>query len=346
MGLFGAAPKERLRVEIYASNEAYQQALKRDKQGEIHSGGYYSPDTKIAYLWVQPSAYFTRQLVLHEAAHQFHYLAATENRNTTATWYAEGIAEYVGMHNWDGKTLQTGTVPAVSLEDYPAQALKQYADIHEDLQGAATGTVPIDRPLAWAIVHWCVNRRPREWAEFASEMNRGKPVRKSWEKSMGDATPAWKKDFRDWLETHQQPLRILWVSWQERGEVLEGTAAPGVICAAVVKRPAATLAVEIVSREGANAAGLVFHHRRSEDYWLLDILDGTRARLRHRIDGRWEAQEEREFKPGAGPLTAALARDGDSSVLSVNGTEIGRVAGEGEAGPGFEGGRVVFRLLK
>ncbi|NUN48000.1 MAG: DUF1570 domain-containing protein [Candidatus Brocadiae bacterium] len=343
---FLAAPKDRLRVEIYASNEAYQAALKRDKQGEIHSGGYYSPGTKIAYLWVQPSDYFTRQLILHEAAHQFHYLAATENKNTTAPWYAEGIAEYLGMHNWDGKTLKTGVVPAVSLEDYPAKALEQYEAIQEDLQAAATGTVAADRPLAWAIVHWSVNRRPREWAAFAADMNRGRPVRKSWEKAMGDMTPAWKKDFRDWLESHQQPLRIVWINWQERGELIEGRAAPGVIAGAVLKKPGPRLAVEIVSRDGANSAGLMFHHAGKEDYWLLDILDGSQASIRHRLNGQWESRGAVKFEKRAGAPTAELVRDGSASILKVNGTEIGRVEGSGEAGPAFEGGRVVFRLLK
>ena len=34
---------------------------------------------------------------------------ATGNRSPKATWYTEGLAEYFGMHNWDGKTL-TGVV--------------------------------------------------------------------------------------------------------------------------------------------------------------------------------------------------------------------------------------------
>ena len=66
------------------------------------AGGYYHPSGRTAYAWRQPTIYFTRCLILHEATHQFHYLARTSNSVSLAFWYAEGLAEFLSRHYWDG----------------------------------------------------------------------------------------------------------------------------------------------------------------------------------------------------------------------------------------------------
>ena len=106
---FGRAPKGKLRIEVYGNRKRWQDALRRDGITPPNAGGYYSPKTKTGYLFVQPTKYFTRQLILHEATHQFHYLAATNNNSPGCFWYVEGLAEYFGMHNWDGKELRTAS---------------------------------------------------------------------------------------------------------------------------------------------------------------------------------------------------------------------------------------------
>ncbi|MCE9582539.1 MAG: hypothetical protein K8T20_08610, partial [Planctomycetes bacterium] len=143
---FGGSPKGRLRVEIAATKEGFEAALKKDKVGDVEAGGFYWPGTKTAYLFVQPSAFYTRQLLIHEATHQFHLLTAAGNKPPLAAWYGEGLVEWFGLHNWDGKELKTCVVPAVTLEDYPAQALKQLGDLKDDIVGVATGKVACDRP--------------------------------------------------------------------------------------------------------------------------------------------------------------------------------------------------------
>jgi hypothetical protein len=162
---FGSAPEGRLRVEVYATKDGMHGALERDRQWKVDAGGCYAPDTKKAYLWVQPSESFTRQLLIHEATHQFHFLAATGNRGPAAEWYTEGLAEYFGMHNWDGKELKIGVVPAVSLEDYPAQAARQLSALGADAVLSANGReifrAPFDGEVGLNVEGCCARFRVR-----------------------------------------------------------------------------------------------------------------------------------------------------------------------------------------
>ena len=107
---FDAAPAGRLRIEILRDETQFKQALADSGEPHEDFGGYYSPAAKTAWLFVQPSAYFTRHLLLHEATHQFHFLIATGNHAPAAEWYREGLADYMGLHTWDGKQLRVGRV--------------------------------------------------------------------------------------------------------------------------------------------------------------------------------------------------------------------------------------------
>ena len=60
---------------------------------------------------------------MHEATHQFHYLARTRNAQPTAKWYREGVAEFLSWHTWDGERIRLGVRPRITLSDYAAQAL-------------------------------------------------------------------------------------------------------------------------------------------------------------------------------------------------------------------------------
>ena len=164
---FGKAPKGKLRLEVWATEKEWAESIRKDGADvPTGAGGYYWPTSKKAYLYVQPSAHYTRQLILHEATHQFHYLASTRNRSPGAFWYTEGLAEYFGMHNWDGKTLKTGVVPAVTLEDYPRKALENFDKLDRNLSGMISGKVSCQRPEAWALIHFLVNNHAKRFTKF------------------------------------------------------------------------------------------------------------------------------------------------------------------------------------
>jgi hypothetical protein len=338
---FGRAPRERLRVEFYATFDGFAAALRRDRQPEIKAGGYYSPVTKTAYLFAQPSEYYTRQLILHEATHQFHYLAATGNRSVSPFWYAEGLAEYFGMHNWDGSELRVCVVPALSLEDYPARALTQLTALKDDAQGIGTAAVPVERPLAWALVSFLAGRFPDRWRALAAKLDDGEKPEKAWEKCVGEAGPEFAKQFRAWIEEHQQPFRILWVSWQERGDRIEGRSdACGV---ALVRKPGDRLEACVEAKTGALNAGLLLNRTGDRDYVLVRAQEG-RVSLVRRAAGK---DAELAFVESPGPAAALVAvREGDEWVVRAAGKELGRVPAAGDAGLFAEGCGASFKVAR
>ena len=148
-------------VEVYSSQDRFEAALKNDKIDRVEAGGFFSTQSCKAYLWVQPSDYFTRQLILHECAHQFHYLAACSGKLTRLPLFGEGLAEHFAMHNWDGKNLSVGLVPAITLEDYPAKSLKHFrGDLHRDLEAMVMGKAETTHSDDWAVVHFLISQYP------------------------------------------------------------------------------------------------------------------------------------------------------------------------------------------
>lgn len=61
------------------------------------------------WLRQQPTDYYRRHLLLHEATHSF---MSTRLGSCGPGWYMEGMAELCGTHAWDGSTLRLATAPA------------------------------------------------------------------------------------------------------------------------------------------------------------------------------------------------------------------------------------------
>lgn len=328
---FHAAPEGRLRVVIYGTKERFRAAMLADGEVPPEAGGYYSPRTRKAYLWVQPSEFFTRQLVLHEATHQFHYLVATGNRTPGAWWYTEGLAEYFGMHDWDGERLETGVVPPITLEDYPARALAQYGEAKDDLEGIVAGRVTVDRPLAWALIHFLVNVRGEEFGRIAAELDaqRGAP----------DLQGSAAAEFRDWIEANQQPWRILWVGWQGRGEAIEGASPTNALAA--LKEAPDRLETEI---EGTFVwAGVAFGVKSVDDFWLVQAGVDGRARVVRRAGGNWRVEKTTSVE-AKGPRRVAVSVDGDRVEAFVDGVSLGTYEAPGDVGLNVDAGKARFRV--
>ncbi|MBI2898878.1 MAG: DUF1570 domain-containing protein [Planctomycetes bacterium] len=337
---FGSAPAERLKVEVYGTRDGWSAALRRDKQPIPEgAGGYYSPGTKKAYLYVQPTEYFTRQLLLHEATHQFHYLAATGNRDPAAPWYTEGLAEYFGMHNWDGRTLRTGVVPAVTLEDYPEKAAQNLGRIGWNLGGMIEGKLPADRPEAWALIHYLIHNHPKPFAALSKSLDCGAKGRDAWKSVFGNADVA--EPLRAWLEKNAQPWRIVWIGWQERGDVIEGAA--GTNGAAVLKRSGPSLKAELELRSGELKAGLIFGYRSPDDFAIAQFVGSARVRIVRRSGGGWRILAEKEVPPRERPELHLAHADGRVRV-TANGEEIGEFEATGDFGLNVDACRVAFRI--
>ncbi len=242
---FGAAPllgdDERLAVELYASFDSWVAGMEADgvnPPGGI-AGGYYEPANRTAYLYLQPTRYFTQQLLLHEAAHQFHYLARLST-NVPPAWYIEGVAEHVSRHDWDQGCAQIGVLPLLTQEDGPATALADIYDNGIDLAAIVGGTAPASYPMAWSIVRYFELNHTAAFQSFqdAIELS-GDSASSAFNAALG--SPAgFETDLATWLSGYQEPMSPVFIEWTHLGPSAVRGEAGGVLSIARVKKAPAT----------------------------------------------------------------------------------------------------------
>lgn len=277
---FNQAPPGRVPVYVFANRAGFEQAMAAEQiRPAAGVSGHFSVGSGKIYLHVQPSQYYTRQLILHEAAHQFHAACTPSKRLPEAFWYREGIAEYYGMHNWDGQRLATGVVPAISIEDYPQQALDWIDRQQGDLQTLVASAEECPRPVAWAWAHFLLNVHARKFSVLRELLDRNQAPLPAWRKVFGSNPRAMAKDFRTWVVNHQQPWQNVWNAWQERGPSLEGSNLDGVALA-VLKQTPRRLRIELQGLQGSLRAGLVFGYRSPQDLYTAQIMDDGQFAIR------------------------------------------------------------------
>lgn len=341
---FGTAPRlnRKLRVEIYADEERFHAALIADGQPAVDAGGYYSPGTRKAYLWVQPSDYFTRQLILHECAHQFHLLAAARNKGSAAKWYTEGLAEYYAMHDWDGVHLTLCTVPPITLEDYPARALDHFRNkLHGDLDGMITCRLTAERPESWALLHFLADEYPEKFRLLRAKLDHQIDAGAAWREIFGPVTPEIIASYTAWMEANAQPWRIVWVGWQQRGEALEGKSDASAL--AVLKVTPRALSAQIDSAPGANG-GLIFGFESDKNFIVWQLWGSNEVRIVHRVNGKWKETQYFKLPPREASAVLSLAIVGETVVLSVDWVEIARIHATGQVGLYVQDGSARFRV--
>lgn len=67
----------------------------------------YSLESRI-WIYDKKQAYYNRFLLTHELVHSFMNWTFGD---LNPRWYSEGIAEYLGLHRWDGKKMELGYFP-------------------------------------------------------------------------------------------------------------------------------------------------------------------------------------------------------------------------------------------
>ncbi len=330
---FGAEPQlkpgEKLRVRFYASRRAWAAGIRADgTQPPPTAGGYYWPPTKTAHLYRAPTQYFTRVLLIHEAAHQFHFLARTRNRQPAAGWYTEGLAEHLAWHRWDGKDLALGVLPGVSLKDYPATALKEMAAPGFDLASVVGGKVHASRPVSWALFRYLATGKQGKplpgFAKFLRKMDAG-----------GQPWPVFKQVFGRpgrlqprllaWLREHQTPWAQVFNEWEQTGlRGFRGHA--GVVTAARLKRPASSVraVVEFPPVKRRWRAGLLLHWTGSDDYTVALVTHGGGVHVDRRFRGRWRRlHRSRRPSPGATERRLEAVRSGAVVTFRLDGQDVG-----------------------
>jgi len=323
---FGAEPKlkegERLRVRYFTTRERWVKALMADRAiPPGKAGGYYWPSTKTAYVFQQPTRSYTRTLLLHEAAHQFHYLARTKNKNPGLPWYTEGVAEYLAEHFWDGEKLELAVVQLVTLKDYPTAALAT-------LKG---GELVLDkktpRPVGWALVRYLATKPHRRFKSLRKKFDAG--AVNSFEKTIGRPKKVGPQ-VAQWLDGQQEPWAQVFNEWNGVGpKSIRGFA--GVVSLCRIKQPTNELAATlIIPKDGRFKAGVVLEFKSPKDYTIALLDQRGTLHIQRRRDGRWKILERHDtlFVPkNKVPFVVARSRRGVS--FTVCGKTFGPWESEG-----------------
>ncbi len=333
-GHLGTEPKlpkgERLVVRFFRDRAGWARAIEKDG-GDVpkSAGGLYWPPSRTAYLYRQPTRLFTRTLLLHEATHQFHYLARTRNRTPGATWYTEGVAEHLSWHFWDGKDLRMGVVPPVSLSDYPAKALAEVRADGFDLRAVVEAKTPASRPVAWALVRFLATGEDgaplARYAAFARKLDAGGAPGPLFRKSFGRAEKI-RARLVAWLERNQAPFAQVFNEWQGIGPGrFRGFA--GVVSACRLKSPSVSLEATLEVPEDATGwkGGLLLNHSGPADYTTA-LLDATGTlQVARRVAKGWKvlARERVPALAGHGDFVLRATRGGDGVRVRVGEREYG-----------------------
>jgi hypothetical protein len=258
---FDATPTDLpMEADWYADFTAFQAAIVADGTSAPSSGGYYWPGTKTAYMYTQPTIYFTRMLFLHELVHQFHYLARTENTGRDG-WYVEGLAEVLSRHDWDGECLRLGRLPMLTWEDYPASALSEG-------QYSFEGTGDLSRPWAWATVRYLNAEQPADFDAFRDAYDADGSVLLADYVDIDETVAA----VEAWVVGEQEPMTPVFLDWIHITDgVVAGT---GPYLSMAVAKSEGDFAVSHDAPEGY--AGVVAGYDDSSNYvaWLVGADGG------------------------------------------------------------------------
>jgi len=327
---FKAKPKlgkdERLKVRFFADREGWAQAITADGATPPDgAGGYYGPGSETAYLFRQPTTYYTRVLMLHEAAHQFHYLAKTGNKSPVAEWYTEGVAEYLSWHHWDGAELDLGVLPAVSLKHYSGVALRELRTEGFDLEAVVEGKTSPSRAIAWALVrHLATGREGKphpKYETFRRKMDGGvSPAPLFWK--MFGRPPAFGEELDKWLAKEQQPWVQVFNEWLPLGPNRLRGFAP-VVSVVRVAEPVEFLkgTLEVPKERTMWLGGPMLHFTDENDFSVAMINRTGQMRVARRQGARWQIMEQGEGPPPSadGNYRFEVFRKGDKVYLMFEG---------------------------
>jgi len=303
---FGKKPKlkkgDRLDVRFFKTREPWAAAIEKDGAKAPDAGGYYWPPSRTAYLYQQPTDYYTRTLLLHEAGHQFHFLARTRNKQPSVGWYTEAVAEFLAAHEWDGAKLKLGVLPVISLNDYAGKALAAVKAEGFDLQKFVETAGHDQRPVGWALYRYLATGNKgkplKKFKDFARKMDGGVPSLNIFKKCFGKPAVV-QPQFLAWLEQEQEPWEQVFVEWQSvaEGRIRAAAAKNKVSICRLKQMPKVLNATLLVPPRGVSwLAGLLVHYTGKDDYTVMLLDWGGHIRVQ-----TWTGKSWKILERGAGP---------------------------------------------
>ena len=316
---FNSEPDRKMQVKVFATKESYQVAFdklrKFFRMNTKHRAalGIYTRTTATSYLWVQPDEYFTRRVLLHEVAHQFHDLVRPWSHAPSLDYCGEGLAEYFSWHNWDGKVLELGIAPQIAPFNYVEQALRQLRSPEGlKFESVVYGDEDTDYALAWALVAFLIKEHPKQFHIWRIGLDHGVDPKVAWQKRFGDVTPAFVDTFENWLKQHSQPWQVLAGQWQPWGAHIEGNPAEFHGGQALLAKIPRRFEAEFVAASNA-VQGITFGYQGGRNFFILE-----------RQTNQWEIAQvigtegyrtKRQTFPASGEVAKALIQNRQQSTL-------------------------------
>lgn len=260
-----------LSATITADEVSFYAALAEDGIGEPEgAGGYYDPGTRRAYLYRQPTAYYSRVLLVHELTHQ--YQDHVSGTSGLPFWYVEGVAEALGRHHWDGDCLELRVRPLLSWEDAAADAQAEL-DAGATLEALLSGE-NASRPLAQELVRMLTSDPAHAdgFAAWRADVAAGAASASDTD-ALAAHVGSLDGALEAWVPVDQEPLTPVWMDWIPEG----GARAYGfsdVSSAARVKAPVDTFAMATDIPVGGGSVGTVYGYDAETGDIELALLTG------------------------------------------------------------------------
>jgi hypothetical protein len=206
--------------QAYAQLSARFKAKPGKISVQVTEGAPGAADGKTVAIERQQGRYATRALLLREYVRVFYEIARAKGRAAETPWCREGQAEFLAGHDWDGRTLRMGVVPAVSADNLMGVALAETKQGGFDLGPLVDGSAPMSRALSCALFgHVATGNGGKPLAnfdKFEPKMAGGVKAAPLFWQCFGkeaDYAPA----FAKWLESSQQPFVPIAGDWEGLG---------------------------------------------------------------------------------------------------------------------------------
>ncbi len=306
---FDATPEvpkgDKLQVRFFLTKERFDEAVKAlggVPQGDV--GGCYVRKTKTACLYRLQAPLWTRKALLHEACHQFHFLARTGNRKPLRLWYEEGVAQYVDEHTWDGRNLVLGALPLVSLEDNAAAAAKALESGAVDLAGFVEDRTPMDCSVAWALVRFLVagnnGKSLANFEAFAKRMDGVRSEGPTFAQAFGHFSE-FRVRFVRWLRKEQVPWMVVCGPWEATGRRRLRGGAEGGVSMCLPKRSVIEVAATLkLPHSGSWGGGLLLHFADRNNLTVAQVYPDRTLRIHRKTNGKIVPLAQRNAPPARG----------------------------------------------
>jgi hypothetical protein len=268
----------KLVVRFLESRKALEEAVRADGGTPAEGAeGHYEPANETAYACKQLGRYETRLGLVRQAVRQFHFLARARNERPKGLWYADGIAEFLATHFWDGRKLELGVRPLVSPTDHGAKALEALRGPDFDLSKLVNGEMAPTRPLSWALVRYLAtgnNGKPlKKWSAFAKKMDGGVAPEGSFKRHFGRPADL-QEPFLIWLDREQEPWAPVFDEWYSTSaDSIRGTAESLSACRLKAKAELLQFTLIVPKNPRARWLGGVLLHFSSPRDFSVALLD-------------------------------------------------------------------------